>query len=373
MPNSKLNDIDRSQIKILNLIGRGTYGQVYLGTFKNELDQETEVAIKTCKEDDSFGSNISNQFLEEAYIMQQFEHKHIIRLIGICSTSPVLILMELAKFGELKQFLQANRCTIDLSKLILYAYQLSTALSYLESKNFVHRDLAIRNVLVHSVDCVKLADFGLSRRIIQDSSYYKASNCKLPIKWMSPEAINFRRFTKASDVWSFAVLVWEILSYGKKPFEGTKNSVVIHKIENGERLPLPERCPPSLYKDLLLHCWRYEPSERPTIKQVKAFLLQLLNSTSCDNGESRPPENGRALLFDDEFKNSLLEIQLKSQEKQSIEDAVWLENEERTMFGSCHLNTSSDNQSLKSETASLSSTNDNLSNSSKNPFLDSCK
>lgn len=177
---------------------------------------------------------------------------------------------------------------------------------------------------------------------------------------MAPESINFRRFTKSSDIWSFAVLIWEILSYGVKPFEGVKNSVVINKIENGERLALPEICPPNLF-NLLLHCWRYEPSERPNIKQIKNFLYDLLNSVSSPTSgqyENEPE------IFDEEFKKSLLEIKLKNQEKQSIEDAQWLEKEEKEMFGSCQQFSSSDNQSIKSETTSLSS---------NNPFLDACK
>ena len=180
---------------------------------------------------------------------------------------------------------------------------------------------------------------------------------------MAPESINFRKFTKSSDVWSFAVLVWEIFSFGVKPFEGIKNSLVINKIENGDRLPLPELCPPSLY-NLLLHCWRYEPTERPTIKQVESFLYDLLNSLSSDEKVEIKSDE----IFDEEFKKSLMEIKLKSQQKQSIEDAQWLEHEEKEMFGSCQLNSSqfssSENQSLKSETASISS---------NNPFLDSRK
>jgi focal adhesion kinase 1 len=133
--------------------------------------------------------------------MQMFDHQHIIKLIGICSLSPIWIVMEWARHGELRAYLQNNRPHLEFSTLVLYAYQLSTALSYLESKKFVHRDIAARNVLVSSHDCVKLADFGLSRGI--EDNYYKASKGKLPIKWMAPESINFRRFTTASDVWMF--------------------------------------------------------------------------------------------------------------------------------------------------------------------------
>lgn len=170
-------------------------------------------------------------------------------------------------------------------------------------------------------------------------------------------------------MYSFGVLVWEILSYGRKPFEDIKNSVVINKIENGERLPLPEICPSNLY-NLLLRCWSYEPNERPDIKQIKIFLLELLNS--FENGKNYE-------IVDEDMNKRFSNMQLKSQEKQSQDDAVWLENEEKEMFGSCLLVgsqfSSSDNQSLKSET-SLSSNSDSklsYSSNSKNPFLDSCK
>lgn len=142
------------------------------------------------------------KIIKFADIMQQFEHPYIIRLIGVCSEAPIWLVMELARLGEMRAYLQSNKQRLDLATLLLYTFQLSTALSYLESKKFVHRDIAARNVLVSSHTCVKLADFGLSRWV-EDQSYYIASKCKLPIKWMAPESINFRRFTTSSDVWMF--------------------------------------------------------------------------------------------------------------------------------------------------------------------------
>lgn len=135
--------------------------------------------------------------------MQKFDHSHIIKLIGVCPDAPVWIVMELAKLGELRAYLQNNKNHLELVTLLLFAFQLSTALSYLESKKYVHRDIAARNVLVSNPSCVKLADFGLSRCMGESQNYYKATKGKLPIKWMSPESINFRRFTTASDVWMF--------------------------------------------------------------------------------------------------------------------------------------------------------------------------
>ncbi|CAH1126716.1 unnamed protein product [Ceutorhynchus assimilis] len=266
-------ELNRDHIELGIILGKGQFGDVHKGTVMTKEGSIVPVAIKTCKEDADVST--TEKFLEEAYIMQKFDHPHIIKLIGVCSDSPVWIIMELAKLGELRAYLQSNKSLLELETLLNFAFQLSTALSYLESKKYVHRDIAARNVLVSSETCVKLADFGLSRWMGSDQSYYRASKGKLPIKWMSPESINFRRFTTASDVWMFGVCIWEILMLGVKPFQGVKNNDVIGKIENGERLPLPESCPPRLYS-LMSQCWAYEPSKRPAFREIREILQEIL-------------------------------------------------------------------------------------------------
>ncbi|XP_013077810.1 focal adhesion kinase 1 isoform X7 [Biomphalaria glabrata] len=283
-------EIPRDHLRLVEILGEGQFGDVYKGMFFDKTGTQVPVAIKTCKEDGE--ECMAEKFLEEAYIMQQFDHPHIVKLIGICSdTAPVWIVMELAKHGEMRAYLQNNQPHLDLVMLILYSYQLSTALSYLESKKFVHRDIAARNVLVAFHDNVKLGDFGLSRWV-EEQSYYKASKGKLPIKWMAPESINFRRFTTASDVWMFGVCIWEILMYGVKPFQGVKNNDVIGKIENGERLPLPPGCPPSLY-NLMCSCWIYEPSKRPSFADLKTWLHEILTEEKHRQEEEMHRDNRR--------------------------------------------------------------------------------
>lgn len=290
VPDAKDYEISRESIRLEEILGEGQFGDVYRGLFYDKDVKEIPVAVKTCKEDNE--DSMTEKFLEEAYIMQQFDHPHIIKLIGICSNSrPVWIVMELAKHGEMRAYLQNNKQRLDQVTLIMYAYQLSTALSYLESKKFVHRDIAARNVLVSANDCVKLGDFGLSRWV-EEQSYYKASKGKLPIKWMAPESINFRRFTTASDVWMFGVCIWEILMYGVKPFQGVKNNDVIGKIEGGERLPLPTDCPPSLYY-LMTTCWAYEPSKRPSFANLKTWLGSILQEERHRKEEEMKRDNRR--------------------------------------------------------------------------------
>ncbi|TMS18009.1 Focal adhesion kinase 1 [Larimichthys crocea] len=281
MPSTRDYEIQRDRIELGRCIGEGQFGDVHQGVYNSPDKPALPVAIKTCKNCTS--DSVREKFLQEALTMRQFDHPHIVKLIGVITENPVWIIMELCTLGELRSFLQVRKYSLDLATLILFAYQLSTALAYLESKRFVHRDIAARNVLVSSVDCVMLGDFGLSR-YMEDSSYYKASKGKLPIKWMAPESINFRRFTSASDVWMFGVCMWEILMYGIKPFQGVKNNDVIGRIENGERLAMPPQCPPTLYS-LMTKCWSYDPSKRPRFTELKTQLNTILEEEKLQQEE----------------------------------------------------------------------------------------
>ncbi|XP_069033228.1 focal adhesion kinase 1-like isoform X6 [Embiotoca jacksoni] len=281
MPSTRDYEIQRDRIELGRCIGEGQFGDVHQGVYDSPDKPPLPVAIKTCKNCTS--DSVREKFLQEALTMRQFDHPNIVKLIGVITENPVWIIMELCTLGELRSFLQVRKYSLDLATLILFAYQLSTALAYLESKRFVHRDIAARNVLVSSVDCVMLGDFGLSR-YMEDSSYYKASKGKLPIKWMAPESINFRRFTSASDVWMFGVCMWEILMYGIKPFQGVKNNDVIGRIENGERLAMPPQCPPTLYS-LMTKCWSYDPSKRPRFTELKTQLSTILEEEKLQQEE----------------------------------------------------------------------------------------
>ncbi|XP_026145149.1 focal adhesion kinase 1-like isoform X1 [Carassius auratus] len=281
MPSTQDYEIQRDRIELGRCIGEGQFGDVHQGVYMSPENPSLSVAIKTCKNCTS--DSVREKFLQEALTMRQFDHPHIVKLIGIITENPVWIIMELCTLGELRSFLQIRKYNLELSVLILFSYQLSTALAYLESKRFVHRDIAARNVLVSSTDCVKLGDFGLSR-YMEDCSYYKASKGKLPIKWMAPESINFRRFTSASDVWMFGVCMWEILMLGIKPFQGVKNNDVIGRIENGERLAMPQNCPPTLYS-LMTKCWAYDPSKRPRFTELKTQLSTILDEEKAQQEE----------------------------------------------------------------------------------------
>ncbi|XP_029965730.1 protein tyrosine kinase 2 beta, b isoform X2 [Salarias fasciatus] len=255
--------IDRNDIVLGRILGSGFFGEVYEGVYKQADGERVNVAVKTCKD---CSPDVMEKFMSEAVIMKNLDHPHIVKLIGIIEDDPVWIVMELYQYGELGNYLTKNQNQLTNTTLVLFSVQICKALVYLEGVNMVHRDIAVRNVLVASPECVKLGDFGLSR-YIEDEEYYKASVTRLPIKWMAPESINFRRFTSASDVWMFAVCVWEIMSRGQQPFFWLENRDVINQLEQGIRLPKPDNCPPALYS-LMTRCWSYDPRERPTFTEL---------------------------------------------------------------------------------------------------------
>uniref|UniRef100_A0A674MT00 non-specific protein-tyrosine kinase n=1 Tax=Takifugu rubripes TaxID=31033 RepID=A0A674MT00_TAKRU len=248
-----------------------------------------------------------------AGVMKNLDHPHIVRLIGVVEVDPVWIVMELYQLGELGNYLLEQQYTLATTTLLLYCLQICKALAYLEGLNMVHRDIAVRNILVATPQCVKLGDFGLSR-YIEEEEYYTASASRLPIKWMAPESINFRRFTTASDVWMFGVCVWEIFSTAQQPFFWLDNCQVIDQLESGVRLPKPQLCPPTLYS-LMSSCWSYEPNSRPKFSHLACSFRR--------EQDVKPEWEHKQMLH--------MTDTLQRQRMEMLMDKKWLEQEERQL------------------------------------------
>uniref|UniRef100_A0A3Q1HIA8 non-specific protein-tyrosine kinase n=1 Tax=Anabas testudineus TaxID=64144 RepID=A0A3Q1HIA8_ANATE len=288
--------IERRDIVLGRILGEGFFGEVYDGVYKKANGERINVAVKTCKD---CSPDVMEKFMSEAVIMKTLNHPHIVKLIGIIEENPVWIVMELYQYGELGNYLAQNSNKLTNTTLVLFSLQICKALVYLEGVNMVHRDIAVRNVLVASPDCVKLGDFGLSR-YIENEEYYKASVTRMPIKWMAPESINFRRFTTASDVWMFAVCVWEIMTRGQQPFHWLENRDVINQLEQGIRLPKPDNCPPALYS-LMTRCWSYDPKERPTFTELVVKISDV-HKMEKEQEVERERDRARATkVFDPKF------------------------------------------------------------------------
>uniref|UniRef100_A0A7N8WNV9 non-specific protein-tyrosine kinase n=1 Tax=Mastacembelus armatus TaxID=205130 RepID=A0A7N8WNV9_9TELE len=288
--------LDRRSIVLGRILGEGFFGEVYDGVYNKANGERINVAVKTCKD---CSPDVMEKFMSEAVTMKSLNHPHIVKLIGIIEENPVWIVMELYQYGQLGNYLIQNENKLTNTTLMLFTLQICKALVYLEGINMVHRDIAVRNVLVASPECVKLGDFGLSR-YIENEEYYKASVTRLPIKWMAPESINFRRFTTASDVWMFAVCVWELMSRGQQPFFWLENRDVINQLEQGIRLPKPDNCPPAIYS-LMTRCWSYDPKERPTFTELVVKISDVHKMEKEQEAERERDKARATKLFDSKF------------------------------------------------------------------------
>ncbi|XP_015114863.1 ephrin type-B receptor 1-B isoform X1 [Diachasma alloeum] len=272
-------EIDAGYITIEAIIGGGEFGDVCRGKLKLPPDGRTEidVAIKTLKPGSA--DKARNDFLTEASIMGQFEHPNVIFLQGVVTKSnPVMIITEFMENGSLDTFLRANDGKFQVLQLVGMLRGIASGMQYLAEMNYVHRDLAARNVLVNAALVCKIADFGLSREIESATEgAYTTRGGKIPVRWTAPEAIAFRKFTSASDVWSMGIVCWEVMSYGERPYWNWSNQDVIKSIEKGYRLPAPMDCPEAIYQ-LMLDCWQKERTHRPTFSNLTQTLDKLIRS-----------------------------------------------------------------------------------------------
>ncbi|KAH0627078.1 hypothetical protein JD844_002466, partial [Phrynosoma platyrhinos] len=200
------------------------------------------------------------------------------RVIG--AGKPVMIVTEYMENGSLDTFLKKNDGQFTVIQLVGMLRGIASGMKYLSDMGYVHRDLAARNILINSNLVCKVSDFGLSRILEDDpEAAYTTRGGKIPIRWTAPEAIAFRKFTSASDVWSYGIVMWEVVSYGERPYWEMTNQDVIKAVEEGYRLPSPMDCPAALYQ-LMLDCWQKERNSRPKFDEIVCMLDKLIRNPS---------------------------------------------------------------------------------------------
>ena len=166
--------------------------------------------------------------------------------------------------------------TLTSRDLLRIALDVSRGMSHIALKKLVHRDLAARNVLMTSDMVAKIADFGLARDIYCEGMYVKTGGGRLPIKWMAPDAIKDQTYTIKSDVWSFGVLVWEIVTLGGSPYPGIPVNLLLEKLLYGYRMPQPEHCSDEVYS-IMQECWSLVPADRPDFQELCEMFSMLLS------------------------------------------------------------------------------------------------
>lgn len=297
-----LTDIPRESLTLVKALGQGAFGEVYQGfllptnvppispTGASEGQvppspvSEVPVAVKTLPELSSPESE--KDFVTEACIMSKFNHPNIVRFIGVCfEKMPRFIVLELLPGGDLKSFLRESRPkpnippSLTMTDLLKLAIDVAKGCQYLEDKHFIHRDIAARNCLLTTKGpgrVVKIADFGMARDIYRADYYRKGGKAMLPVKWMPPEAFLDGMFTSKTDVWSFGVLLWEVMSMGYMPYPGRGNQEVMQLVTSGGRLEPPANCPGPVYH-VMTQCWHATPEQRPsfgTILERLGYCIQ---------------------------------------------------------------------------------------------------
>ncbi|KAM7118179.1 tyrosine-protein kinase Fyn isoform X1 [Mycteria americana] len=263
-------EVARDSLFLEQKLGQGCFAEVWRGTWNGN----TKVAIKTLKP----GTMSPESFLEEAQIMKKLKHDKLVQLYAVVSEEPIYIVTEYMSKGSLLDFLKDGEGrALKLPNLVDMAAQVAAGMAYIERMNYIHRDLRSANILVGNGLICKIADFGLAR-LIEDNEYTARQGAKFPIKWTAPEAALYGRFTIKSDVWSFGILLTELVTKGRVPYPGMNNREVLEQVERGYRMPCPQDCPISLH-ELMIHCWKKDPEERPTFEYLQGFLEDYFTAT----------------------------------------------------------------------------------------------
>ncbi|XP_070536963.1 fibroblast growth factor receptor 4-like [Ptychodera flava] len=297
-PFSKANEFQYSQLQFPSddILGRGEFGLVRKAYVTNVYDMsgESEVAVKSLKEKASIGDR--ENFLLELNAMKTLQsgHPNVVKLIGFCTAQdPICIIVEFAPYGSLHDYLMKNRATEsyeniipnsrDLTSrdLLQFAWQIARGMSFIASRKCIHRDLAARNILLGKDRCCKISDFGFARQGNDSFVQRPAAQTRLPIRWMALESLVFSIYTTESDVWSYGVVLWEIVTLASTPYGKWQASEVVRKIKDGYRLPKPNHCSNTFYQ-VMKNCWQQKPKERPTFSDICSTVGNIADDDSQD-------------------------------------------------------------------------------------------
>uniref|UniRef100_A0A8C8BFV5 Receptor protein-tyrosine kinase n=1 Tax=Otus sunia TaxID=257818 RepID=A0A8C8BFV5_9STRI len=263
---AQLRILKETELKRVKVLGSGAFGTVYKGIWVPEGETvKIPVAIKILNETTGPKANVD------------MDHPHLVRLLGVCLSPTIQLVTQLMPHGCLLDYVHEHKDNIGSQLLLNWCVQIAKGMMYLEERRLVHRDLAARNVLVKSPNHVKITDFGLARLLEGDEKEYNllySTFSAMPIKWMALECIHYRKFTHQSDVWSYGVTIWELMTFGGKPYDGIPTREIPDLLEKGERLPQPPICTIDVYM-VMVKCWMIDADSRPKFKELAAEFSRM--------------------------------------------------------------------------------------------------
>ena len=294
--------ITNDNIKEIRELGNGHFGKVMLAATqglslkdmqlsKTDDNRDASILVAVKKLIDHPSKTQWESFTKEVKFMCSLNHQNVVRLIGVCYDESAFMMMEYMEEGDLNEFLQqyseivetpSNNTQISTSTVVYMASQIASAMKYLASLNFIHRDIASRNCLVGNNFNVKLADFGMSRNLYESHYYQMQGKTALPIRWMATECF-YGLFSERSDVWAFGVTMWELFILAKEaPYSDLSDEEMIidaTKLKGAHRqlLPRPSVCPIPVY-NIMRRCWAIDPKERASFEEVEEMLQTYMAS-----------------------------------------------------------------------------------------------
>ncbi|KAK2871517.1 hypothetical protein Q8A67_024044 [Cirrhinus molitorella] len=303
---AKLRELNLSAVRFMEELGEDRFGKVYKGHLYGTApgEQTQVVAIKTVKDKDE--GPLREEFRHEAMLRSRLQHPNIVCLLGVITKEqPMSMIFSYSGHGDLHEFLvmrsphsdvgssdddKTVKSTLEQADFLHIVTQIAAGMEYLSSHHVVHKDLSSRNILVCDKLNVKILDLGLFREVYSADYYKLMGTSPFPIRWMSPEAILYGKFSTDSDIWAYGVVLWEIFSYGLQPYCGYSNQDVIEMVRNRQVLSCPDDCPAWIYT-LMLECWNEFPARRPRFKDIHARLrtwesLSNYNSSAQTSGAS---------------------------------------------------------------------------------------
>ncbi|XP_005165758.1 receptor tyrosine-protein kinase erbB-3a isoform X1 [Danio rerio] len=312
-----------SELKKIKLLGSGVFGTVHKGIWIPEGDTvKIPVAIKTIQ--DRTGRQTFQEITDHMLAMGSLDHAYIVRILGICPGASLQLVTQLSPQGSLLDHIRQRRDNLNPQRLLNWCVQIAKGMYYLEEQRMVHRNLAARNILLKSDLIVQIADYGIADLLYPDEKKYFFNEIKTPIKWMALESILFRRYTHQSDVWSYGVTVWEMMSYGAEPYSAMRPQDVPDLLEKGERLSQPQICTIDVYM-VMVKCWMIDENVRPTFKELANEFTRMARDPHrylVIKEEDRAPDSASDETHQNGTEIDILGVALEDQDDEVLEDAI---------------------------------------------------